>query len=151
MAKITKPSWLGDRTYAKKATYPDDDLEHLIMSTLSKVNVLYDEITANNQKVGISSSQANAITANTAKTGITTTQADAITANTAKTGISTAQANLITALDQGVPQAVSTTTKGVTATIIPRVVVGKTNALELSIRLSNGQVYATSLALTRIK
>ena len=168
MAKITKPSWLGDRTYAKKATYPDDDLEHLIMSTLSKVNVLYDEIAANNQKVGISSSQANAITANTAKTGIstsqadaitantaktgiTTTQADAITANTAKTGISTAQANLITGLNQGVPQAVSTTTKGVTATIIPRVVVGKTNALELSIRLSNGQVYATSLALTRIK
>lgn len=85
------------------------------------------------------------------KTGITQSQADAIVANTKKTGISTTQANLITALNQGVQQAVSTTTKGVTATIIPRVVVGKTNALELSIRLSNGQVYATSLALTRIK
>tara|TARA_R110002050_G_scaffold287016_1_gene437906 strand:+ start:545 stop:949 length:405 start_codon:yes stop_codon:yes gene_type:complete len=134
MAKITKPSWLGDRTYVKKASYPDDDLEHLIMSTLSKVNVLYDEITTNNQKTGISSSQANAIVANTAKTGITT-----------------AQSRLITALNEGVQQAVPTTTKGVTATVIPRVVVGKTNSLELSIRLSNGQIYATSLTLTRIK
>ena len=88
MAKITKPSWLGDRTYVKKASYPDDDLEHLIMSTLSKVNVLYDEITANNQKTGISSSQASAIVANTAKTGISTSQASAITANTKKIGMS---------------------------------------------------------------
>ncbi len=38
-----------------------------------------------------------------------------------------------------------------TATVAPRVVVGKTSTLELSVRLSNGQVYATSLALTRLK
>ena len=118
---------------------------------INKVASMQTEINTEKNKTGITTEQANAITANTAKTGITTAQADAITANTAKTGISTAQANLITGLNQGVQQAVSTTTKGVTATIIPRVVVGKTNALELSIRLSNGQVYATSLALTRIK
>lgn len=135
MAKITKPSWLGDSTYAKKATYPDDDLEHLIMSTLSKVNVLYDEIIANNQKVGISSSQASAITANTAKTGITT-----------------AQSRLITALNEGVQQAVPTNDKAVTAIIEPIVVIGKkASALELRISLSNKQIYTTSLTLTRIK
>ena len=118
---------------------------------INKVSSMQTEINTEKNKTGITTEQANAITANTAKTGITTAQADAITANTAKTGISTAQANLITGLNQGVQQAVPTTTKGVTATIIPRVVIGKTNSLELSIRLSNGQIYATSLTLTRIK
>lgn len=108
-------------------------------------------IVENTAKTGITSNQASAITDNTAKTGISTSQADAISANTKKTGISTEQSNFITALNQGVAQAVGTTTKGVTATVIPRVVIGKTNSLELSIRLSNGQIYATSLALTRIK
>ena len=118
---------------------------------INKVASMQTEINTEKNKDGITTEQSNAIVANTAKTGITSNQANAITANTLKTGISTAQANLITGLNQGVPQAVSTTTKGVTATIIPRVVIGKTNALELSIRLSNGQIYATSLTLTRIK
>lgn len=108
-------------------------------------------ISANTSKISISTAQSNAIVANTAKTGITTAQVSAITANTAKTGITTAQSKLITALNEGIQQAVPTTTKGVTATVIPRVVVGKTNSLELSIRLSNGQIYATSLTLTRLK
>jgi len=119
--------------------------------SLDKTNEHINKIATEENKVGITTAQANAITANTAKTGISTSQASAITANTAKTGITTAQSRLITALNEGVQQAVPTTTKGVTATVIPRVVVGKTNSLELSIRLSNGQIYATSLTLTRIK
>ena len=109
-------------------------------------------IVENTAKTGITSNQASAITANTAKTGITTAQASAIAANTAKVGITTSQANLITALNQGVPQAVSTTTKGVTATIIPQVTINKkASTLDLSIRLSDGSIYATSLTLTRLK
>ena len=118
---------------------------------INKVASMQTEINTEKNKDGISTAQANAIVANTAKTGITSTQASAITANTAKTGISTTQTNFITALNQGVQQAVPTTTKGVTATVIPTVVVGKTSSLELSIRLSNGQIYATSLTLTRLK
>ena len=109
-------------------------------------------IVANTAKTGITSNQASAITANTAKTGITSTQASAIVANTAKTGITTAQTNFITALNQGVAQAGSTTTKGVTATIIPQVTINKkASTLDLSIRLSDGSIYATSLTLTRLK
>ena len=108
-------------------------------------------IVENTAKTGITSNQASAITVNTAKTGITTSQADAIAANTKKTGISTEQSNFITALNQGIAQAVITNNKKVTATVIPRVVVGKTNTLELSIRLSDGSIYATSLALTKLK
>ena len=118
---------------------------------INKVASMQTEINTEKNKDGITTEQSNAIVANTAKTGITSNQASAITANTAKTGITTAQSKLITALNEGVQQAVPTTTKGVTATVIPRVVVGKTNSLELSIRLSNGQIYATSLTLTRIK
>ena len=110
------------------------------------------EINTEKNKDGITTAQANAIVANTAKTGISSSQASAITANTAKTGITTAQTNFITALNQGVTQAVSTNTKGVTATIIPQVTVNKKGStLDLSIRMSDGSIYATSLALTRLK
>ena len=119
---------------------------------INKVASMQSEINTEKNKNGISTAQANAIVANTAKTGITNNQASAITANTAKTGITTAQANFITALNQGVPQAVSTTTKGVTATIVPQVTINKkASTLDLSIRLSDGSIYATSLTLTRLK
>jgi len=119
---------------------------------INKVASMQTEINTEKNKDGITTAQANAIVDNTAKTGISTSQADAIAVNSKKTGISTAQANLITALNQGVPQAVSTTTKGVTATIIPQVTVNKkASTLDLSIRLSDGSIYATSLALTRLK
>lgn len=119
---------------------------------INKVASMQSEINTEKNKDGISTAQANAIVANTAKTGITSNQASAITANTAKTGITTAQANFITALNQGVPQAVSTTTKGVTATIVPQVTINKkASTLDLSIRLSDGSIYATSLTLTRLK
>lgn len=119
---------------------------------INKVASMQSEINTEKNKDGITTAQANAIVANTAKTGITSNQASAITANTAKTGITTAQANFITALNQGVPQAVSTTTKGVTATIVPQVTINKkASTLDLSIRLSDGSIYATSLALTRLK
>jgi hypothetical protein len=76
---------------------------------------LFDKVSANTSKTGITSAQASAITANTAKetfpglgtssstalAGDTTTisgaQASAITANTAKTGITSGQASAITA------------------------------------------------------
>jgi len=109
-------------------------------------------IVANTAKTGISTAQANAITDNTAKTGITTSQADAIAANTKKTGISTEQSNFITALNQGVAQAVGTNIRKVTATVVPMVTIDKKGStLDLSIRMSDGSVYATSLALTRLK
>jgi len=109
-------------------------------------------IVANTAKTGISTAQANAITDNTAKTGITTSQADAIAANTKKTGISTEQSNFITALNQGVAQAVGTNIRKVTATVVPMVTIDKKGStLDLSIRMSDGSVYATSLALTKLK
>ena len=156
-------------------TYPDEWAQ-VLMDLINKVNTGFDKtnehinkiateenkvgistaqanaIVANTAKTGITSNQANAITANTAKTGISTGQADAISVNTKKTGITTAQANLIRALNEGVPQAVSTTTKGVTATIVPLVTINKkASTLDLSIRLSDGSIYATSLTLTRLK
>ena len=86
------------------------------------------------------------------KTGITSSQANAIVANTAKTGISTEQSNFITALNQGVAQTVGTNDKKITATIVPTVTIGKKGStLDLSIRMSDGSVYATSLVLTKIK
>tara|TARA_R100001463_G_scaffold707_1_gene3221 strand:+ start:1275 stop:1766 length:492 start_codon:yes stop_codon:yes gene_type:complete len=119
---------------------------------INKVASMQTEINTEKNKDGITTAQANAIVANTAKTGISTSQASAITANTAKTGITTAQSKLITALNEGVQQAVPTTTKGVTATIIPQVIVNKKGStLDLSIRLSDGSIYATSLALTRLR
>jgi len=119
---------------------------------INKVASMQTEINTEKSKDGITTAQANAIVANTAKTGISTSQASAITANTAKTGITTAQSKLITALNEGVQQAVPTTTKGVTATIIPQVIVNKKGStLDLSIRLSDGSIYATSLALTRLR
>ena len=146
-------------------TYPDEWAQ-VLMDLINKVNTGFDktnehitkvasmqsEINTEKNKDGITTAQANAIVANTAKTGISSSQASAITANTAKTGITTAQTNFITALNQGVTQAVSTNTKGVTATIIPQVTVNKkASTLDLSIRLSDGSIYATSLALTRLK
>lgn len=119
---------------------------------INKVASMQTEINTEKNKDGITTAQANAIVANTAKTGITTSQSDAIAANSKKTGITTAQTNFITALNQGVPQAVSTNTKGVTATIVPLVTINKkASTLDLSIRLSDGSIYATSLALTRLK
>ena len=109
-------------------------------------------IVENTAKTGITSNQASAITDNTAKTGITTSQADAIAANTKKTGISTEQSNFITALNQGVAQAVGTNIKKVTATVVPMVTINKKGStLDLSIRMSDGSVYATSLTLTKLK
>jgi len=119
---------------------------------INKVASMQTEINTEKSKNGITTAQANAIVANTAKTGISTSQASAITANTAKTGITTAQSKLITVLNEGVQQAVPTTTKGVTANIISQVIVNKKGStLDLSIRLSDGSIYATSLALTRLR
>ena len=60
------------------------------------LDTLASDVSTNNAKTGITTSQANAITDNTAKTGITTAQANAITENTKKTGITTSQASAIT-------------------------------------------------------
>ena len=62
-----------------------------------EITALRDEISANKDKTGVTTTQANRITANHAKVGITTSQASAITANTAKTGITSGQASAITA------------------------------------------------------
>ena len=86
------------------------------------------------------------------KVGITTAQADAIVANTKKTGISTAQANLITALNQGISQNIPTNQKNITAVIEPTIVIGKTaSTLDFKITLSDKSVYTTSLTLTKKK
>ena len=129
----------------------DDNADPLMVYIKSLATKLDEGLTKTNTHIDKVVSLQNEINTEKNKDGITTAQTNAIVANTAKTGITTAQSRLITALNEGVQQAVPTTTKGVTATVIPRVVVGKTNSLELSIRLSNGQIYATSLTLTRIK
>jgi len=116
---------------------------------INKVASMQTEINTEKNKTGITQTQADAIVANTAKTGITTSQADAIVDNSkqAKSLVSD-----IATLNLGVQQNVQTNTKGVTATIIPTIVVGKKGStLDLSIRMSDGSVYATSLNLTKLK
>ena len=69
-----------------------------IQKMQDEINYLRGIIDANNDKVGITTSQANAITANTAKTsfpGLGTTSTTALAGDT--TTISTSQANEITA------------------------------------------------------
>tara|TARA_R100000388_G_scaffold94048_1_gene80134 strand:- start:368 stop:889 length:522 start_codon:yes stop_codon:yes gene_type:complete len=60
-------------------------LVYQLQQMQDEIDYLRTEISANKDKTGITSSQANAITANTAKKGITSSQESAITANTAKT------------------------------------------------------------------
>jgi len=83
---------------ALEATHAEGHLAHLaihpednpfiagvlkeIKDLQKELDYLRTEISANKDKTGITSSQANAITANTAKTGITSTQATSITDNT---------------------------------------------------------------------
>ena len=83
-------------------TYPDEWAQ-VLMDLINKVNTGFDKtnehinkIATEENKVGISTAQANAIVENTAKTGISTAQANAITDNTAKTGITAQQATDIT-------------------------------------------------------
>ena len=59
------------------------------------LDTLVSNVSTNNAKTGITSTQAGHITANNAKTGITSTQAGHITANNSKTGITTSQAAAI--------------------------------------------------------
>ena len=93
-----------DAGYAQKlAEMPDK--EPLISAIMYQLGVVQEEldylrteISANKDKTGITTSQANAITANTAKTsfpGLGTTSTTALAGDT--TTISTAQANEITA------------------------------------------------------
>ena len=116
---------------------------------INKVASMQTEINTEKAKDGITKAQADAITANTAKTGITTSQADAIANNEKQVKSLVGEINT---LNLGVQQNVQTNTKGVTATIIPTIVVSKKGStLDLSIRMSDGSVYATSLNLTRLK
>ena len=59
-------------------------VDRMTMTSDVNIDTLVSNVSTNNAKVGITSSQASAITANTAKTGITSSQASAITANTAR-------------------------------------------------------------------
>ena len=67
-------------------------VDNISVSQAVNLDTMESNIATNNDKTGITSSQASAITANTAKTGITSSQASAIVANTAKTGITSSQA-----------------------------------------------------------
>ena len=79
-------------------------------------------ISTNKDKVGITTSQANAITANTAKTGITTAQANAITANTAKTGMTIGTgANQAMAGNTTIPPVTVTLAAGLSLTLEPNI------------------------------
>ena len=147
------------RSFTELSHQDEEEFIIILKDLIEKVNTGFDKtnehinkIATEENKVGISTAQANAITANTAKTGISTSQADAIAANTKKTGISTEQSNFITALNQGVAQAVGTNIAKVTATVVPMVTINKkASTLDLSIRMSDGSVYATSLTLTKLK
>jgi len=123
----------------------DDNADPLMIYIKSLATKLDEGLTKTNTHI-------NELTTEKNKTGITSSQANAIVANTAKTGISTEQSNFITALNQGIAQAVGTNDKKITATVVPMVTIGKKGStLDLSIRMSDGSVYATSLVLTKIK
>ncbi len=79
--------WDLDRAIGMRDHLDNPELASLVFQLQQmqdELDYLRTEISANKDKTGISTSQANAITANTAKDGITKAQADAIVANTAK-------------------------------------------------------------------
>ena len=116
---------------------------------INKVASMQSEINAEKNKKGITQAQADAIVANTAKTGITSTQATAIANNTAQ---AKSLANDIATLNLGVQQNVPTSDKKITALIIPRVNIAKSGiTLDLTVRLSDGGRFITSLPLTAQK
>ena len=116
---------------------------------INKVASMQSEINIEKNKKGITQAQADAIVANTAKTGITSTQATAIANNTAQ---AKSLANDIATLNLGVQQNVPTSDKKITALIIPRVNIAKSGiTLDLTVRLSDGGRFITSLPLTAQK
>ena len=140
-----------------------DEWAQVLMDLINKVNTGFDktnehinkvasmqsEINTEKNKTGITQAQADAIVANTAKTGITTAQADAITNNTKQ---AKSLANDIATLNLGVQQNVPTSDKKITAIVIPRVNIAKSGiTLDLTVRLSDGGRFITSLPLTAQK
>tara|TARA_Y100000401_G_C8210493_1_gene168192 strand:- start:89 stop:571 length:483 start_codon:yes stop_codon:yes gene_type:complete len=116
---------------------------------INKVASMQSEINTEKNKTGITQAQADAIVANTAKTGITSTQATAIANNTAQ---AKSLANEINTLNLGVQQNVATSDKRITAIVIPRVNIAKSGiTLDLTVRLSDGGRFITSLPLTAQK
>ena len=74
---------------------PEAALIYQMQKMQDELDYLRTEVSANKDKTGITSGQANAITANTDKTGITSGQANAITANTAKVSLAGGSATTI--------------------------------------------------------
>lgn len=146
---ITKPDW-ETKTQSDRDKEADGVFEKPVLSEESiAVQELYAKLRESFDKTNEHITQ---MSANNAKVGITQSQADAIVANTKKTGISTAQANLITALNQGISQAIPTNQKNITAVIEPTIVIGKTaSTLDFQITLSDKSVFTTSLTLTKKK
>tara|TARA_R100001015_G_C4554179_1_gene115393 strand:+ start:156 stop:782 length:627 start_codon:yes stop_codon:yes gene_type:complete len=146
-----------------------------IQKMQDEINYLRGIIDANNDKVGITTSQANAITANTAKTSfpglgttsttalagdtttITTDQASAITANTAKTSMRLGTTSL-TALagDTRIPaftaddtsQLNTTKSTAITFGNFTTTVVGKTTTYTLPITVTETTVVTGKSPLT---
>jgi len=70
-------------------------VDYLTVNSVTDLETMKIQVTANNAKTGITLAQSNDITSNNAKTGITSAQSNDITSNNAKTGITSAQANVI--------------------------------------------------------
>jgi len=126
------------------------------------LDTLASNVSTNNAKTGITTSQANAITANTAKTGITTSQANAIVANTAKTGITTSQANSITTNNaiceasnlgrfRGVASEDGKVKFDVAMSVGVNAKTGAPAALNIQVTTEKGQRFRTVLALQAVK
>ena len=65
-------------------TAESEKLSHITISNPANISTMESDITTNNSKVGITTTQASDITTNNSKVGITTTQASNITTNNSK-------------------------------------------------------------------
>ena len=153
--RLAKLKGKFDDGYHLLATDHADDFPEMaaiiyqIQKMQDEINYLRGIIDANNDKVGITTSQANAITANTAKItfpGLGTTSKTALAGDT--TTISTAQANEITASSllgqrlQGSKQASLTKSTAIEFGEFTTTVVGKTTTYSIPITVTETTIGA---------
>tara|TARA_Y100000401_G_scaffold47601_1_gene36744 strand:+ start:1773 stop:2246 length:474 start_codon:yes stop_codon:yes gene_type:complete len=155
MANLDKLDWTIDSDKQAKLDKGEyvEDLTSVNPEILLLYTKLNESLDKSNVHISDIASMKSDISSNNAKTGITTTQADAITANTAKTGITTTQATQLSNLNAGRASSVATNIKNVTAQITQIVNVNaKTGAATLNstILLSNGTRYTLSQTLTKV-
>ena len=156
MAALDKLDWTIDSD--KQAKWDKGEYVEDLTEKTPEIQLIYaklnESLDKSNSHITDIAAMKSDISTNNAKTGITTAQASAIEANTAKTGITAAQAKLITNLDAGRASGLLTNINKVTAQITQSVNVdSKTGVATLvsSIVLSNGDRYALSQTLTKVK